>query len=61
MFYVLVFGILAVVLVVGVLARQSSRRRSMAEEDERERISDTQRKNRRAERAQSRKDRRKRH
>jgi len=61
MFYVLIFSLLAVVLVVGGLTTMSRRRRSMELEEEHASRSDAGRRVRKAKRAQSQHDRRKRH
>jgi hypothetical protein len=61
MFYVLVFGILAVVLIFAGVAGASRRRRSMEHEEAHVTHNDASRRTRKAKRAQSQHDRRKRH
>ena len=61
MFYVLIFSILAVVLVVGGLTTMSRRSKNLAASEDPSSRSDASRRNRKAQRAQSQHDRRKRH
>lgn len=61
MFYILIFSILAVVLVVGGFASMSRRRKNLEREDGHTTHGDAGHRNRKAKRAQSQRDRRKRH
>ena len=61
MFYILIFSLLAVVLVVAGITSMSRRRKNLAREEVHTTHSDASRQNRKAKRAQSKHDRRKRH
>jgi hypothetical protein len=61
MFYVLIFGILAVVLVVSVLVTMRGHQREEDEEAGRHAVTKEERRKRKGQRAQSRQGRRKRH
>jgi hypothetical protein len=61
MFYVLIFGIMAVVLVVGGLANMRRRRMRIEHEERQTEHTAAERRNRKAKRAQSKADRRHRH
>ena len=61
MFYVLIFGLLAVVLVVGGITSMSRRRRNLEHEEGHTTHNDASRRSQKMKRTQSRHDRRKRH
>jgi hypothetical protein len=61
MFYILIFSLLAVVLVVGGIAGMNRRRNNLEREEGHTTHRDASRRNRKAKRAQSQHDRRKRH
>ena len=61
MFYILIFGLLAVVLVVGGITSMSRRRKNLEREEGHTTHKDASRRSQKMKRAQSRHDRRKRH